>query len=160
MLKDTIFSMLSFFPSTFVKPLAPAALPISSESRQTAKQKNKSPVKNCGKASGTAHHAPSVTCLLDRYVLMLRFYMYTKNKFPFSTNKIVGVHVDRMIYHMLSCLPFQKKSWYSLYKKLMIAVSQHTWVTLQTIASGTLHPFPTTCHTFMHICACIILFSL
>lgn len=71
MLKDTIFSMLSFPPSTLVKPLALAALPISSESPQMAKGKNKSLVKNRGKASATAHHVSSTACLFHRHVLMV-----------------------------------------------------------------------------------------
>ena len=63
--------MLSFLPSTFVKPLAPAALPSASESLQMAKQKNKSLVKIHGKASGRAHHVSSTACLFHRHVLML-----------------------------------------------------------------------------------------
>lgn len=62
---------LSFLPSTFVKPLAPAALPSASESLQMAKQKNKSLVKIHGKASGRAHHVSSTACLFHRHVLML-----------------------------------------------------------------------------------------
>lgn len=86
MLKDTIFSMLSFLPLTFVKPLALAALPISSESPQMAERKNKSLVKNCRKASGTAHRVSSVAYLFHRHVLTLWFYSTQKNKSSFSAN--------------------------------------------------------------------------
>lgn len=48
---------------------------------------------------------------------------------------------------------FFRKKWCSLCKKIMIAVSQGTWVTLQTIASDTLHPLcPNIPHTHAHLC--------
>lgn len=70
-LKRTIFSVFSFLPSTFVKPLVSAALPISSESPQMAKGANKPLVKNGGKASATAHHMSSTACLFHRHRLMV-----------------------------------------------------------------------------------------
>lgn len=49
-LQGTIFSVFSFLPSTSVKPLMSAALPVSSEIPQMAKGANKPLVENHGKA--------------------------------------------------------------------------------------------------------------
>lgn len=71
MVKDTIFSVFSFLPSTFVKPLVSAALPSSTESPQMAKGAKKPLAKNRGKASATAHRVSSTACLFHRHRLMV-----------------------------------------------------------------------------------------